>query len=109
MALFLPDANKLLVGPDTIITPEEDVNLLKSVVIPIPNANQKPSRDGWRYVECYLEPAPIDTLYIKIGLFMTSLFTFESFIKCFFPTMTSIKNSFCVFLATVKTYTHTKT
>jgi len=26
----------------------------------------------------------------------------------FFPTMTSIKNSFCAFLARVKTYTHTK-
>jgi len=26
----------------------------------------------------------------------------------FFPTMTSIKNSFCAFLAGVKTYTHTK-
>ena len=26
----------------------------------------------------------------------------------FFPTMTSVKNSFCVFLARVKTYTHTK-
>ena len=37
-----------------------------------------------------------------------SLFTFESFIKIFFPTKTSIKNSFCAFLARVKTYTHTK-
>ena len=26
----------------------------------------------------------------------------------FFPMMTSIKNSFCAFLARVKTYTHTK-
>jgi len=49
---------------------------------------------------CVHIPAPIDMLYVESSLFTPSLFTF--------PTMTSIKNSFCVFLATVKTYTHTK-
>jgi len=34
---------------------------------------------------------------------------FESFIKIFFSTMTSIKNSLCAFLAMVKIYTRTKT
>jgi len=33
-------------------------------------------------------------------------FFYKMFI--FFPMMTSIKNSFCVFLAKVKIYTHTK-
>ena len=74
-----------------------------------------PSRDGWQYVACDLEPAPIlpapiDTLYVKTSLFTASLFTFKKFYKMFifFPTMISIKNSSCAFLARVKTYTHTK-
>jgi len=55
-------------------------------------------------------------LYVKTSLFTESLFTFGKFVYVrkfykmfiFFPTMISIKNSFCEFLARVKTYTHTK-
>jgi len=61
--------------------------------------------------------APIDTLYVKTSLFMASLFMFGKFVYVWkfysFPSQRWLlsKNSFCAFLARVKsfkTYTQTK-
>ena len=54
-----------------------------------------------------LRPIDRPTLYVKTSLFTASLFTFKSFIH-FVHNDDFYQNSFCAFLAMVKTYTQTK-